>query len=95
MVGVSNSGGLYDTVLRSIAMPSKIERESNLYIAKLDKTMSDGKVTPREADALIKDAKNGRFTQLEAHYLSAFIDRSKRKFDPADILNRGRFVYLT
>lgn len=52
-------------------------------MAKLDKTMADGKVTVKEADALIKDAKNGHFSQLEAHYLSGFIDRSKRKFDPA------------
>lgn len=64
-------------------MPSKIERESNAYKAKLDKTLADGKVTTKEADALIKNAHDGNFTQLEAHYLSAFIDRSKRKFDPA------------
>jgi hypothetical protein len=64
-------------------MPSKIERESNLYKAKLDRTMTDGKVTTKEADALIKNAHDGHFTELEAHYLSAFIDRSKRKFDPA------------
>lgn len=64
-------------------MPSKIEREADRYRVRLDKTLSDGKVTTKEADALIKDAKNGHFSEVEAHYLSGFVDRQKQKFDPA------------
>ncbi len=64
-------------------MPSKIEREADRYRLRLDKTLTDNKVTTTEADALIKDAKAGKFTEVEAHYLSGFVDRSKSKFDPA------------
>ena len=64
-------------------MPSKIEREANRYRARLDSTLQDGKVTASEADALIKDAKNGRFSEVEAFYLSGFVDRQKKTFDPA------------
>lgn len=64
-------------------MPSKIEREAERYKVRLDKTLTDGKVTPKEADALIKDAKNGKFSEVEAHYLSGFVDRQKPAFDPA------------
>jgi hypothetical protein len=60
-------------------MPSKIEREADRYRVRLDKTLSDGKVTTKEADALIKDAKNGHFSEVEAHYLSGFVDRQKQK----------------
>lgn len=64
-------------------MGSKIEREAERYKVRLDKTLTDGKVTPKEADALIKDAKNGHFSEVEAHYLSGFVDRKKQAFDPA------------
>lgn len=64
-------------------MGSKIDREGTRYKAKLDKTMADGKVTTAEADALLKDARNGRFSEVEAHYLSGFVDRKPRSFDPA------------
>ncbi|MEW5739151.1 MAG: C2 family cysteine protease [Myxococcota bacterium] len=64
-------------------MPSKIERAVDRYKARIDKTLADGKVTKREADALIRDAKDGHFTELQAHYLSGFVDRRKRSFDPA------------
>lgn len=64
-------------------MPSKIEREAERYKVRLDKTLTDGKVTGVEADALIKDAKNGKFSEVEAFYLSGFVDRQKRSFDPA------------
>lgn len=63
-------------------MPSKIERAVDRYKARIDQTLADGKVTKREADALIRDAKDGHFTELEAHYLSGFVDRKKRSFDP-------------
>jgi hypothetical protein len=64
-------------------MPSKIEREAERYRTKLNRTLEDGTVTKKEADALIKDAKNGHFSQVEAHYLSGFVDRSPGRFDPA------------
>ena len=64
-------------------MGSKIDKEGARYRARLDKTLVDGKVTPKEADALIKDAKNGHFSEVEAHYLSGFVDRKKGAFDPA------------
>jgi hypothetical protein len=64
-------------------MGSKILNEGDRYKVRLDKTLTDGKVTLKEADALIKDAKNGHFSQVEAHYLSGFVDRSKGNFDPA------------
>jgi hypothetical protein len=64
-------------------MPSKIERASERYMARLDKTLADGKVTTREVAALIRDARDGHFTELQAHYLSGFVDRNKRAFDPA------------
>jgi hypothetical protein len=63
-------------------MPSRIERDSERYKARLEKTMADGKVTRQEAAALIRDAKDGHFTQLQAHYLSGFVDRRRRAFDP-------------
>lgn len=58
-------------------------REGERYMARLDKTMADGKVTTKEVDSLIKDAHNGHFSEVEAFYLSAFVDRTPRKFDPA------------
>lgn len=64
-------------------MGSKIDKEATRYRAKLDGVMSDGRVTVKEADALIKDAKGGHFSEVEAHYLSGFVDRKKRSFDPA------------
>ena len=64
-------------------MSSKIMREGERYMARLDKTMADGKVTTKEVDALVKDAHNGHFSEVEAFYLSAFADRTPRKFDPA------------
>lgn len=64
-------------------MGSKIDKEGARYRARLDKTLTDNKVTLKEASALIKDAKNGHFTEVEAHYLSGFVDRKKRSFDPA------------
>ena len=64
-------------------MPSKIEREADRYKLRLDKTLTDNKVTPKEVDALIKDAKSGSFSEVEAHYLSGFVDRKKSAFDPA------------
>lgn len=64
-------------------MSSKINREGERYVARLDKTLADGKVTTKEVDALIKDAHNGHFSQVEAFYLSAFADRTPRNFDPA------------
>ncbi len=64
-------------------MGSKIDKEGARYRARLDQTLADGKVTPKEADALIKNAKNGHFSEVEAHYLSGFVDRKKRSFDPA------------
>ena len=56
-------------------MGSKIDKEAARYRTRLDKTLADGKVTPQEADALIKDAKGGHFSEVEAHYLSGFVDR--------------------
>lgn len=64
-------------------MSSKIERASERYMGRLDKTLTDGKVTKQEVTALIRDAKDGHFTELQAHYLSGFVDRNKRAFDPA------------
>ena len=64
-------------------MGSKIDKEAARYRTRLDKTLADGKVTPQEADALIKDAKGGHFSEVEAHYLSGFVDRKQRSFDPA------------
>lgn len=52
------------------------------YKAKLEKTLADGKVTKAEANAILRDAKDGRFAQVEAHYLSAFIGLDGKKFDP-------------
>jgi multidrug efflux pump subunit AcrA (membrane-fusion protein) len=63
-------------------MGSKIDKEGARYRARLDSTLTDNKVTLKEADALIKNAKNGHFSQVEAHYLSGFVDRKKRSFDP-------------
>lgn len=63
-------------------MGSKIDKEGARYRARLDKTLADDKVTVKEADALIKNAKNGHFSEVEAHYLSGFVDRKKRAFDP-------------
>lgn len=73
-------------------MPSKIEREAERYRTKLNRTLEDGKVTPKEADALIKDAKNGHFSQVEAHYLSGFVDRTPGRFDPAAREKLAAFV---
>jgi hypothetical protein len=64
-------------------MGSKIEREAERYRTRLNTTLTDGKVTVKEADALLKDARNGRFSEVEAHYLSGFVDRQKQNFDPA------------
>lgn len=63
-------------------MGSKIDKEGARYRARLDKTLTDDRVTVKEADALIKNAKNGHFSEVEAHYLSGFVDRKKRAFDP-------------
>ena len=45
-------------------MGSKIDKEGARYRARLDKTLLDGKVTPKEADALIAllgvEEKNGQ-----------------------------------
>ncbi|MGV3623727.1 MAG: C2 family cysteine protease [Archangium sp.] len=73
-------------------MPSKIEREAERYRVRLDKTLTDGKVTTKEVDALIRDAKNGHFSQVEAHYLSGFVDRQKQAFEPAARAKLAAFV---
>lgn len=64
-------------------MGSKILRDGDRYKAKLDRTLADGKVTVKEADALLRDARDGEFKQVEAHYLAGFVDRARDKFDPA------------
>ena len=74
-------------------MGSKIDKEATRYRAKLDGVMSDGRVTVKEADALIKNAKNGHFSEVEAHYLSGFVDRKKRSFDPAARAKLVAFVH--
>ncbi|MFO0601021.1 MAG: C2 family cysteine protease [Myxococcaceae bacterium] len=74
-------------------MSSKIMREGSAYKAKLERTLKvDGKVTVAEADAIIKDAKAGKFSEVKAFYLSAFIDSGSQKFDPAARAKLAAFV---
>ncbi|MBL8919556.1 MAG: hypothetical protein JNJ54_11885 [Myxococcaceae bacterium] len=63
-------------------MGSKILRQGDRYKAKLEKTLADGKVTKQEAAAILRDAKDGTFRQVEAHYLSGFVGLNAKKFDP-------------
>jgi hypothetical protein len=63
-------------------MGSKILRQGDRYKAKLEKTLADGKVTKQEATAILRDAKDGTFRQVEAHYLSGFVGLDAKKFDP-------------
>ena len=44
-------------------MGSKIDKEGARYRARLDKPPTDGKVTPKEADALVQDARNGHLNE--------------------------------
>ncbi len=64
-------------------MGSKILRQGDRYKAKLEKTLADGKVTKQEATAILRDAKDGHFAEVEAHYLSSFVSINAKKFDPA------------
>lgn len=64
-------------------MGSKILGQGDRYKAKLEKTLADGKVTKQEATAILRDAKDGEFKEVEAHYLSAFVGLDAKKFDPA------------
>ena len=64
-------------------MGSKIDKEGARYRARLEKTLTDKKVTLAEVNALIKDAHNGHFSEVEAHYLSGFVDNKKSNIDPA------------
>lgn len=63
-------------------MGSKILRQGDRYKAKLDKALADGKVTQKEVSAILRDARDGHFTQVQAHYLSGFVGQHKAKFDP-------------
>lgn len=64
-------------------MGSKILKQGDRYKAKLEKTLADGKVTKQEAAAILRDAKDGTFREVEAHYLSGFVGLDAKKFDPA------------
>lgn len=64
-------------------MPSKIMAEANAYKAMLNKTLTDGKVTKAEADAILKDAHAGGYTEVKGLYLVGFLDRHADKFAPA------------
>ncbi len=63
-------------------MGSKILRQGDRYKAKLEKTLTDGKVTRQEVAAILRDARDGEFKQVEAHYLSGFVGLNAKKFDP-------------
>lgn len=63
-------------------MGSKILRQGDRYKARLEKTLTDGKVTRSEVAAILRDARDGKFKQVEAHYLSGFVALNKEKFDP-------------
>lgn len=63
-------------------MGSKILRQGDRYKAKLEKTLADGKVSKQEANAILRDAKDGKFAEVEAHYLSGFVSINAKKFDP-------------
>ncbi len=73
-------------------MVSKIEREGERYKALLTRTLRDGKVTGAEVDALIRDATDGTFEEVDAHYLAGFVDHAKDKFEPAAREKLSAFV---
>ncbi len=63
-------------------MPSKLMTESNRYKAQLKSMGKDNKVTQAEADALVREAKKGDFTEVKAHYLVGFLGQYGDKFEP-------------
>lgn len=63
-------------------MGSRILKQGDRYKAKLEKTLADGRVSKQEAAAILRDAKDGTFRQVEAHYLSGFVGLDAKKFDP-------------
>ena len=62
-------------------MPSKITPEEDAYIARLKRLLDDGVLSNTEAPALIREARAGRMSAVEAHYLAGFIDQHGGKFD--------------
>ncbi len=73
-------------------MPSKIGAESKSYLARLQRTTADGKVTGAEADTLIAEAKKG-FTEVKGHYLAGFVDAHQSKFDAQAKAKLAAFVH--
>jgi hypothetical protein len=73
-------------------MVSSIEREANTYKAKLNSLLRDGKVTTAEVDSLITAAKGASFQEVDAHYLSGFVDHARDKFEPAARAKLEAFV---
>ncbi len=63
-------------------MPSKIGSEGDQYRERLKKLATSGnKVTSAEADSLIREAEQGRLTEVEGHYLAGFVDQHRDAFD--------------
>ncbi len=73
-------------------MVSTIEREANRYKAQLNALLKDGKVTTAEVDSLITAAKGSDFQEVDAHYLSGFVDHASDKFEPAARARLEAFV---
>jgi Calpain family cysteine protease len=73
-------------------MVSKIEREGERYRSLLNRTLRDGRVTSAEVDALIRDATDGTFAEVDAHYLAGFVDHARDKFEPAAREKLSAFV---
>lgn len=64
-------------------MGSKVLREGYRYKAKLDEVLRDGRVSAREAKAIERDARDGEFSQVQAHYLSGFASHEAVRRSPA------------
>lgn len=73
-------------------MPSKLMAESNRYKAQLKSLAKDGKVTKAEVNALVREAKNGSFTEVKAHYLIGFLAHYGDTFAPGARAALTQFV---
>lgn len=67
--------------------------ECNRYRAQLTALARDSKVTRAEVSALVKEAKNGSFTEVKAHYLIGFLAQYGDKFEPSAKAALTKFVH--
>ena len=73
-------------------MPSKIGAEGDQYVARLKRMLSDGTLSDAEASVLIHEARTGKLSEVEAHYLAGFIDQHSDHFDTAARAKLTEFI---